>query len=211
MTKYEFDIDESYMDKFFRPIKNKAQLIELLMNAIKYMLINPKINKDNAKGNIILIIDKMQRLLFVKNDKIFSIAFPFTVTFFDDAYFFNYKGTLNLDAKLTSDVISLINNKEFYSSCSYEFATPISDYQEDKCDSYWDLIRDLLLMESGYLRYDHDPKNYEKHGKSNIHPLHHYDMFYSSNATFKVGLKKKIIAKDFIDLLDIKTVCKFLD
>jgi hypothetical protein len=65
MSEYRFDIDESYMDRFFSPIKNKVQLIELLMNSLKYMLLNQKVNKVRVRGEIVLVIDKMSRLFFI--------------------------------------------------------------------------------------------------------------------------------------------------
>lgn len=210
MIEYRFDIDESYMDRFFSPIKNKTQVIKLLMNALKYMLINQKVKDERKSGEIVLIIDKMSRLFFIKENKCFSIVFPFTAKY-DEAFFFSFRNKMNVDGRLTSEVLSLINSSDFESNCCIEFASPISDYQEANDDSYWELIRELLIMESGYLRYDYDQKNYEKHGRSKVHPLNHYDLFYSSNATFKIGLQEKIEPPAFIDLLNIKTVCKFLD
>ncbi|PSB86009.1 hypothetical protein C5F63_13395 [Photobacterium damselae subsp. damselae] len=210
MIKYEFDIDDSYMDKFFSPIKNKIQIIELIMNSIKYMLLNPNVKKERSKGKIILKVDKMSRIFFIKSDKFFSVMFPFNIKK-DEAYSFYFKNKMNIDNRITSETIALINEQSFYSGCSLDFAEKISTYQETSCnDDYWDFLRELLLMEDGYLRYDYDMDNYEKHKKSDIHPLNHYDLFYSSNATFKVGLKNKIKEDDFFDLLDIKTKCKFL-
>tara|TARA_R110002033_G_scaffold166133_2_gene204549 strand:+ start:1276 stop:1908 length:633 start_codon:yes stop_codon:yes gene_type:complete len=209
MREYRFDIDESYMDRFFSPIKNKAQFIELLMNSLKYMLLNQNIKKERVRGEIILIIDKMSRLFFVKDKKCFSIVFPFSVKY-EDVFSFSFKNRMNIDGRLTSEVISFINDSDFESNCSIEFASSIYEYQESNDDSYWDLIRELLLMEGGYLRYDHDPNNYEKHNKSDVHPLNHFDLFYSSNATFKIGLKGIIEPAEFIDLLNVKTVCKFI-
>lgn len=210
MREYRFYIDESYMDRFFTPIKNKVQIIELLMNSLKYMLLNQDIKRERVQGEIVLVIDKMSRLFFIKNDKFFSIVFPFTVKY-EDTFTFSFKNKMNIDGRLTSKVISLINNKEFISSCCFEFAAPISDYQEENDDNYWDFIRELLLMEDGYLRYDYDKENYDKHGQSDVHPLNHYDLFYSSNATFKVGLKKAIEPSELMDLLNTKTICQFIN
>lgn len=210
MIEYYFDIEESYMDRFFHPVKNKLQVIELLMNSIKYMLLNPSVKESDKKGSIILRIDKMSRIFFIKSDKFFSITFPFYVKK-DDSYSFNFKNEMNIDHRITSEVLSLLKEDSFHSSCSLDFADKISVYQEDSCnENYWDFLKELLLMEDGYLRYDYDPKNYEKHKKSDKHPLHHYDLNYSSNATFKIGLSKRITQEDFVDFLNIKTNCKFI-
>tara|TARA_R110001583_G_scaffold164736_2_gene317219 strand:- start:318 stop:953 length:636 start_codon:yes stop_codon:yes gene_type:complete len=211
MIEYTFDIDEAYMDKFFKPVKNKIHIIELLMNSIKYMLINPKVHHERLRGHIVVRVDKASRIFFVKSDKYFSIAFPFYVKK-DDVYSFSFKNEMNVDNRITSEVISLLNEQSFYSGCSIEFADKISSYQEESFnESYWDFLRELLLMEDGYLRYDYDYDNYIRHEKSDVHPLNHYDLFYTSNATFKVGLRKQITKLEFFDLLNLKTKCKFID
>jgi hypothetical protein len=197
------------MDRFFKPIKRKVQVIELLMNSIKYMLMNPTIKVGNSQGKIILRVDKMSRLFFIKADKYYSIMFPFIVKK-EGAYSFSFKNEMNIDQKITSEVMSLIRDGVFDSNCSLEFADKISTYQDINYNEfYWDFIKELIMMEDGYLRYDYD--NYIKHKKSDIHPLHHYDLFYTSNATFKVGLKGKVTENDFVDLLDVKTICKFIN
>jgi len=210
MSEFRFEIDESYMDRFFSPIKNKIQVIELLMNSVKYMLLNPVVKKERVRGEIVLIVDKMSRLFFIKKEKKFSVVFPFTVKY-EDAFFFSFKNKMNIDERLTSEIISLMNDIDFHSNCCVEFASPISEYQESHEDHYWDFIRELLLMEGGYLRYDYDKKNYDLHGQSDVHPLNHYDFFYSSNATFKIGLRNVVDPAEFMDLLNIKTVCKFIN
>jgi hypothetical protein len=118
---------------------------------------------------------------------------------------------MNIDHKITSDIITLIKDNSFTSSCSVDFADKISAYQEESLNEYfWEFLRELIFMEDGYLRYDYDYDNYIKHNQSDLHPLNHYDFFYTSNATFKVGLREKLTEDDFVDLLNIKTNCKFI-
>jgi len=209
MKEFRFDIDESYMDRFFCPIKNKVQSIELLMNSVKYMVLNPIVQKERIQGELVLIVGKMSRLFFLTENKYFSVAFPFIVKY-DEAFFFSFKNKMNIDGRLTSEVISLINDNHFQGGCCIEFAHNIVENQESNGDYYWDFIRELLFMEDGYLRCDYDEKNYNKHGRSDMHPLNHYDLFYSGNATFKLGLEGRIKPSDFIDLLNINTDCKFI-
>lgn len=140
MNEYKFVIDVSYMDKFFSPIKNKIQLIELLMNSVKYMILNPPVKEDRARGNMVLITGQMSRLFFFKDNKYFTVTFPFSVNY-EDAYFFSFKNKMNIDGRLTSEVISLINDNNFHSNCSLDFASPITDYQELNNEHYWDLVR----------------------------------------------------------------------
>ena len=125
MTEYKFDIDASYMDRFFKPIKNKVQVIELLMHSIKYMLLNPVVKQSDSQGKILLRKDKMSRLFFVKADKYFSIAFPFYIKKEDDAFTFSFNNLMNIDSRLTSEVLSLVEEPSFLSSCSLDFADKI--------------------------------------------------------------------------------------
>ncbi|WP_409592054.1 hypothetical protein [Vibrio jasicida] len=199
------------MDSFFNPIKNKVQTIALLMHSIKYMLINPIVSKERKKGEIIVNIDKMSRIFFSKDDKYFSVTFPFTMKFDGSCYSFSFKNQMDIDSKLTTEVLALINEPNFTSGCSLEFADKISLYQEDTGNEhYWNFLREMLVNEDGYLRYDYDNKNYLKHNKSDIHPLNHLDIFYGSNATFKVGIRRRIKNDEFLDLLNIKTKCNFI-
>ena len=89
------------------------------------------------------------------------------------------------------------------------FKSPIfCDYQEecDENENFLGFLRELLLMEDGYIRYDYD----EEHKNGDLHPLNHYDLFYSSHATFKIGLNAILSEDEFVDLLDIKSDCKYL-
>ena len=68
-------------------------------------------------------------------------------------------------------------------------------------------------MEDWYIRYDYDEENYKKakrYWKEHTHPLNHYDLFYSSNATFKIGLLNEISSNDIIEFLDLKKECQYL-
>ena len=206
MKIYEFNISQVYLDKFFKPIRNKAEVIEVLMETIRYMILNPTIKEEDRIGKIILKIDKMNRLFFFKEEKYFSIVFPFFAIKEEEGYLFSFKNKIEIDSRLISQVISIIKCDEFKANCSLEFAQPICDYQEECDENFWEFLRELLLMEDGYIRYDYD----EEHENGNLHPLNHYDLFYSSHATFKIGLNDKLSEDEFVDLLDIKSDCKYL-
>ncbi len=217
MKRYEFDIDEFYLNRFFpkERVKSKAQVIEILMESINYMLLNPNLEKDKVKGKIILQIDKMSRIFFFNDNKqkYFSIVFPFYIDKVDNKYNFLFQNFIEVDNRLTSQVISIIKCDEFKANCSLDFFDIRCEY-EDECDEdFWIFLTELLLIEDGYIRYDYDEENYKKFknlGEEHKHPLNHYDLFYSSNATFKIGLKESLSEDDFIDLLNINTDCKYL-
>jgi len=206
MKVYEFNISQIYINKFFKPIRSKAEVIEVLMEAIRYMLLNPNVEEKDNAGKIFLKIDKMNRLFFFTNEKYFSIVFPFFAMKEDKNYLFSFKNKIEIDSRLISQIISIIKCDKFKANCSLEFAEPICDYQDECDENFWEFLRELLLMEDGYIRYDYD----EEHENGNLHPLNHYDLFYSSHATFKIGLNNKLSENDFMDLLDIKSDCKYL-
>jgi hypothetical protein len=215
MKKYKFDISTSQLEKFFpeERVKTKAQIIEILMETIRYISLNNSVPKEESSGTLVLNIDRMSRLFFFKEDKYFSIVFPF-YTFEEDGKFnFSFQNKIDITSQLISKVISIIKCDEFKEKCSLDFVSPICEYEEQCDENFWIFLRELLLMEDGYLRYDYDLKEYEKakkRGEENIHPLHHYDLFYSSNASFKIGLKKELLQDEFIDLLNTRTDCKYL-
>lgn len=218
MKKIEFDLDNAHLDKFFPKyrIKNKAHIIELLMEATRYMLINPNITADNVVGKILLYVDKMSRLFFFTENKYFSISFPFLVHELDEEqqHKFSFQNDINIDSKLIGQVIQIIKCDEFKEKCSFNFIAPICDYEENCDENFWIFLRELLLMEDGYIRYDFDENNYKKFkekGEEHLHPLNHYDLFYSNNTTFKIGLNYKINKDEFIDFVNVKINCKYLN
>lgn len=217
MKKFEFDIDKAFLEKFFpkERVKSKAQIIEILMEATRYMLLDPSVSQEKIAGKIILYIDKMSRLFFITEKKYFSIVFPFLAYDKDEdgRYRFSFQNDIDVDSQLISQVINIIHCDEFKEKCSLNFVAPICDYEE-KCDeNFWIFLRELLLMEDGYIRYDYDEENYYKaveKGEEHKHPLNHYDFFYSSNATFKIGLDSFLNEEKFIDFINIQTNCHYL-
>lgn len=203
MKRYNFDIGDWELNNFFSPIREKRDVILLLMKTVK--LINSPIPIDPKRkaGQIILIISKMSRLFFVSDVKIFSIRFPFFVRENEVELSISSKYIENIDSKVTSDIISIFSSSELF-----EFSDIIdfADYISDEDNRIWDLVRDLLLFEDGYIRFDHDSKN----ANGEIHPLNHFDVFYTDQCSFKVGTHKKLSVEDMIDVLDRETPCRYL-
>ncbi len=68
------------------------------------------------------------------------------------------------------------------------------------------LYLELLILEDGYIRFEEDETR--EHPK--IHPRFHFDIFYTNGATFKLGASNKTTLSSFIDLLNLKTECFYL-
>lgn len=79
-------------------------------------------------------------------------------------------------------------------------------YSDKDIDRCFGLILRLLSMELGYIRYDYDPER--ENGR--LHPLYHVDINYSTKGTYKLGMNKKMEVAEFIDMLDTKTDCRYV-
>lgn len=218
MKNYTFNLSRVIYEKVFPKyrVKTKAHIIEILMEASRFILLQNDsdfIVENNEIGKIILYIDKMSRIFFFTDKKYYSIVFPFHILEEEGNYKLVFKSSIEVTPQLISKVISIIKCDEFKEQCSLDFIAPICDY-EDQCDeNFWEFLRELLLMEDGYIRYDFDQENYDKaleKGEEHRHPLNHYDIFYSSNTTFKIGLTNTVLNENFINLLDSDRDCEYL-
>ena len=127
---------------------------------------------------------------------------------------FGFKNIIEVESRLISQVLQIIKCDEFKEKCSLDFVAPICEFEENCDENFWSFLKDLLLMEDGYIRYDYDKDEYEKFKlkeEKNKHPLNHYDIFYSSINSFKLGLKKEISHEDFINILNTNKDCKYIE
>ncbi|MCA0912422.1 hypothetical protein [Marinobacter nauticus] len=204
---YQFHLDNHQVGVFFRPLRRKEEVIRVLLEAIKLMLIyeRPSANSDSG-SKLILNISKMSRLIFESESKIFSINFPFKVIENDGELVFYTKSGLVLDNLISSEALAFVSQDSvIYGDDVLDFAGPIVETASDKVQ-FWSFIRELFFYEDGYLRFDHDFEN----ENGNIHPLNHIDICYSSNVTFKVGVVEKFTVLQFLDVLDVTTPCHYL-
>lgn len=206
MKRFEFPIDQFQADWIFKPIRSKREVAELLMRSIKLMLLNLPLPKEQHVGTIVLTVSHMSRLFYVSDLKVFSINFPFLAKETDDGISFHSHAHPQIDSKVTSDILSLLSKDSAFTSAEiWEFAEPISDACQID-DSLWGLLRDILLNEDGYIRYDHD----KQHENGHFHPVNHLDIFYSSAATFKMGLDQRVDQAYLHDILDRETHCHYV-
>lgn len=207
MKKYYFLLDERLVNEFFSPIRSKKDVVILLMKSIKVMLINDSLDEHRVKGKLTLVVSKMSRLFYFSEDKFFSISFPFSVTSSDNELEFSSRTVKVVDSKVTSDVIGVISKAgQLELDCALEFVDPIVEIA-DLEPSFWPFLLNLFMFEDGYIRYDHD----EKHENGDYHPLNHYDIFYTSFSTFKLGLRKRLEADSMLDFLDSKSICQYIE
>jgi hypothetical protein len=206
MKTYVFNLNQSLKDKVFSPIRSKQQLVVLLLNAIKTIRINQYISDQDAVGQIVLSISKMSRITFKIENKIFSIAFPFKVSESDGQVSIYSESLGEVDSVVISEVIEIFTDESIQnSSCVSEFATHVLEKAELK-PGFWPFVKELIYMEDGYLRYDLDVDRENGH----LHPEHHLDIFYSSKATFKLGLNEQLNDEELINILNTTTDCRYV-
>jgi hypothetical protein len=207
MKKFAFFIDEHTVKKLFSPIRTKRQLLNVLFSSIKLILLNNQPEEKYQAGKMILVVSKMSRLFFFTGTKYFSITFPLNIYESNEGILkITYKDQLVIDNKVSSELISLLMyDKLFTSNCGFEFIDTFFDEAKVR-PIVWSLFLYLLMNEDGYIRYDYD----EDREDGMLHPLNHYDVFYSSKPTFKIGLQNKISEESLIDFLSTETDCHFI-
>jgi hypothetical protein len=206
VKQFYFKLEDWQLEQFFSIVRSKQQVILLLMRTIKLMIVTPFSVEQFDGAHIVLKVSKMSRLFFFSKDKYFSISFPFLVTESDGRLLFSAGQIADVDSRVTSEVIAVISAKgNFDQQCALGFVEPIVDIADNRA-GFWPFLLGLFLFEDGYIRYDFD----EDHQNGELHPLNHYDVFYSSNATFKIGLHNKINKSDLVDLVDAGSNCHFI-
>lgn len=210
MKKLSVNLDGRQILPFKKAVRTKKDVITIWMHALKAFIIGGEFTAADARaGTLTIALSSMSRL-FCESDierKVFSVSFPFKLKEGEGGErFFCSRGNFILNSKTTSDILALINDgKALEISDFYGFMEAVDEAAADDQD-IWGLLRDLMLSEDGYIRYDRDPERVD----GDKHPEHHFDVCYSSEATYKVGLVDAVDQQVFIDVLDIGTDCHFL-
>jgi hypothetical protein len=192
-------------DRFFSPIRDKVDYVRLLAVSARQLLLNVDDPSNSSVARLKLVVDRMSRLFFYKDDKFFSVAFPLTVSGDDgdDPIALETYSGRRVDNRAISAILSVINSGAFATDFS---CVNFLLNQDDAEFADLNLIEELIQFEPSYLRYDCDPAR--ENGK--IHPLHHLDVNYSQYGTFKLGLLAGIDSAYFEDLQNIRTDCSFI-
>jgi len=215
-TRFEIEIATSSLSIFFPKfrIKSKTQILEILLESARYIMHGQREEKVIKDHKIVFLREKMTRIFFVSNNKIYSISFPFNLVIDDkDKVLLNFKNLIEIDSYAISSLIILLKNPLINSDNCLDFVEPVLDLETESTTNYWPVLKDLLMLEDGYLRYDMDETGYreaKEKKQEHRHPIHHIDIFYSNGTTFKLGLDKSILDNDLIDILDSSTSCRFI-
>ncbi len=210
MKTIEVKIGDFLGEKILRPIRNKRDIILLLLDTMK-LIVNPEGSFSDDFGKVTIYVDKMSRIFYETKEKYFSFIFPFLIENQNQNYkIYDNHTECELNDRMISLLISIFQQENLWGN-SLEKAMDIiidraEEYEYSDIDTIWKLIIKLWHMEDGYIRYDYDPANED----GDIHPLYHFDINYSSAVTYKIGLNNPIKVNDFQNTLNIKTNCAYL-
>lgn len=205
--KYSFFVDQTTEDDFFSKfIRKKTDYFVTLLKAMRYMKISHLINTPESDKRIVLHVSKNSRLSFVSETKCYSVSFPFQVEEKNNEMIFLSSVYGEVDTVAISNLLNIFKGEQPVCNRSLEELFEVVDSHESLRPGFWNLVREMFFVESGYLRYDHDEENFREH----THPLDHLDIFFSSKATFKLGLNNKIHEEGLLDIIDIETDAYYL-
>lgn len=214
MKKIQLQFGDYYDAKLMKPVRKQEECVSLILELLNILLVGEVIG--NKKGLIMIVVDKMSRLFCFSDNKYFSMIFPFDieiVTGKNDSYkIYDSILGIEIDNRLIVLMERMLNQIDFSKNMIDEiiekayFDVSGEEYTEDEVGKCFSLILRLLSMELGYIRYDYDPE----HENGTLHPLYHLDVNYSSKGAYKLGIRKKMKKEEFVDLLDIKTECRYI-
>jgi hypothetical protein len=206
MKAFHFATVPPYIERFSVPIRDKTESLRVITHAIKMMTIEKRQNAPASSGGLTLIVDKMSRLFFWTPAKYYSVTFPFKAFESEEGGIeFESTNSVAITAQITSFLLMLLNTGKLFTQDEYEYLQMM-----DECHALgsgcWDMIRDLITCEDGYIRYDHDRSRMNGH----FHPEFHLDVFYTQAATFKLGHDGACGADRFMDYLNTRTHCGYI-
>ena len=178
---------------FSKPIRNKNDCVSILLEAVENFIYHNEAIKEIQNNTMLL---ENGRLFVFLENKYFSIKFPFQIKIEEKEIKF-YINNIELNSIILSAIryaFLNISNNILDILCQIE-----EEYEQINIDEIEEIIIAMLLLDDGYLRYDHDAKN--ENGK--LHPLDHLDIFYTNNSV-KLGLKDKLSQKNFVKIISKK-------
>ena len=213
MTKqYQFYVPDTspYHSRFFRPLRSGRDRIALLISILNYIGIYKSLDVKASGSHLILNVSKNSRIVLVDgSQKMFTLAFPFSISEDEQAFVLHSTDAGDLTASLLAAADSILGQNSDFGSGNVE-DDDVAAFAEAVLDStnpnVWALVKEILLSESGYMRVETDPDNEDGH----IHPLHHIDLFCSQKAKVKLGLHNPVNERQFLDMLDLESDCHYL-
>lgn len=177
---------------FSKPIRNKNDCVSILLETVENFIYHNEAIKEIQNNTMLL---ENGRLFVFLENKYFSIKFPFKIKIEEEIKF--YINNIELNSKILSAIrYAFLNISNSIRDILYQIE---KEYEQINKDEIEEIIIAMLLLDDGYLRYDHDAKN--ENGK--LHPLDHLDIFYTNNSV-KLGLRDRLSQKNFVKIISKK-------
>lgn len=190
-------------NKFFKPIRNRKDIISILLESMRHILSGYKVPQEKSCGQMQLYCGKTSRLIYISDNKYFSINFPFFIDNSKDCFIYG-KNRFEIDNKVISEISKINMEINFNNTNSFSsFFDIIVDIVDD--EKIWYVFFELLTFEEGYIRFDNDMEH-----TSLTHPQYHIDLFYNDHNKIKFGLVNNFDDVSFLDLI-ISNDIYFLD
>lgn len=199
-------------------IRTKQDLLSLLLETVTQLNNVADLKKDShCENSFSITFGDMKRLFYkIGETKIVSFVFPFSIEKVGNGYhIYDLKTGVDINSMVTSVLKNVINNDDFkannYSIIATEEvfheAVSVLDWlsESEKLD-IWSILQDLFLFEPGYIRYDYD----KSHENGKLHPLQHFDVNYTNDASFKLGLSKENGIEQMIKFINKKSETLYL-
>lgn len=204
-----YKIGKNILEKVEKPLRGRQEIVLLLLNTIKSFEANDHLEEN---GRTYIYINKMNRIFYVIDNKIFSLQFPFSVEECENRmHIYDRNTNITINSMVLSVLVNFFEKfddmsfDELFSMIMDRDRLPENVTEED----IWKLICNLATFDFGYLRFDHDEKNF-KPKTPLLHPIDHLDIGYDDAAVFKVGLRKPMNYENFKNMLDTTSDCVFL-
>lgn len=177
---------------FSKPIRNKNDCVSILLETVENFIYHNEAIKEIQNNTMLL---ENGRLFVFLENKYFSIKFPFKIKIEEEIKF--YINNIELNSIILSAIrYAFLNISNSIRDILYQIEKECEQINKDEIE---EIIIAMLLLDDGYLRYDHDAKN--ENGK--LHPLDHLDIFYTNNSV-KLGLKDRLSQKNFVKIISKK-------
>lgn len=191
----------------FKEITNVRDFLSLKLSTLEllYTQWNGNYDKKSCSFPYLHIDDnRLHRAFIVSNNKIVSFGFSLRIIpakdhikeFFLKGHRFNSKQIS--EAQM---ILNHIDEKTLYRELE-------DDDLEDELSVDGEYLFEYLLFEEpAYIRYDYDKKT----NSEIIHPVNHFDINFTPNFSFKLGLPRQINEEDYNNILDKGEVCQRLN
>lgn len=204
-----YSMGKGILEMASQPLRSRQDAILLLLYTIRMFEVD-ELSPENTDIKVVISINKMNRIFYILEDKIFSIQFPFNIEIQESKIIriYDIKTGVDVDSMLISTLIRIFEKKEnalSFDSLFEEIMYGENELQNIGEGQLWEIVKFISTYDLGYLRYDYDEKN--QNGL--LHPINHLDICLDTAATFKIGLEKVLDYEMFKDILDITTDCSF--